>query len=191
MKRELHHTGLYLSQTVDDFDRWYAAFKDQESARRDAGIQAHHINHARDDSRSLTVFLAVGDVEAAKKMFEADDISDSQFVWVRPMTQNIVWHQVLPAVTIALEVQDINEWHRAFEDDGADSLRTSLGIVGYAANLVVNGDQKILVYYQAETFEDLDAVLADQRLREEMNSAGVSNMGDVAFTTGGWGKSYS
>jgi hypothetical protein len=69
-------------------------------------------------------------------------------------------------------------------------LRTANGIVGHAANQVMDDPNRAVVYHQAQTFEALNSFLASPDLRAAMESAGVTSTPEVTFHTSLPGKLY-
>ena len=95
---------------------------------------------------------------------------------------------VLPAAAQGGADSDFDRWLPAY--DAADELRTSNGIIGHAANQHADDPSVAVVYHQAESFEALEAFLANPDLREAMEKAGVTSAPDATFVTGGWAKMY-
>ncbi|MEO7369914.1 MAG: hypothetical protein ABIZ69_03570, partial [Ilumatobacteraceae bacterium] len=67
MTNELPPYAALLTHRVEDVDRWKAGFDDHEPARSAAGILGHHINRANDDPHLITLYLALSELERAKK----------------------------------------------------------------------------------------------------------------------------
>ena len=134
--------AMVSSYRVDDFDAWKAVFDANEQRRVDNGFIGHHINRSEDDPNQLSIYLAVGDLEAAQAyagsdqlkalMAEAGVSSPPEQAWMTPLRESVVWDAELPAMMIRHQVEDLDAWLDAY--DGADELQRAGGIVGHAAN---------------------------------------------------------
>lgn len=104
------------------------------------------------------------------------------------------------AVIVRHPVADFDPWKAGFDDheparveagllDAAD-LQESKGIIGHAANQSLDDSNLAVVYHQADSFDTLEAFLADPELRAGMESAGVVSEPEVSYHTGGWAKLY-
>ena len=108
--------------------------------------------------------------------------------WIRPLRESLIWDRELPAFMIKHTVADLDAWLVGF--DAAAKIQEANGIIGTAANCVLDDPSSVLVYHQAESFETLRNFLALAELREAMGAAGVTSEPDLSFHTGGWAKSY-
>jgi hypothetical protein len=197
--RPLPPAAVLITQPVTDFDAWKAGFDAGEPMRRAAGVLGHHVNRAEDDPNSVTVYLAVSDLDTAKAFMGSDDLEEKmkasgvtaspELVWVTPVREAIVWDRELPAMMIQHTVADFDRWLEGY--DAAGEIQTSKGIIGHAANRSIDDPSLALIYHQAESFDTLRAFLADPQLREAMGAAGVTSEPEVTFHTGGWAKSYA
>ena len=109
-------------------------------------------------------------------------------MWMRPLRESIVWDRELPAFIVRHTVADLDDWLVGY--DAADDLRSANGIIGHAANGLLDDPSMAVVYHQAESFDTLREFLAMPELRAAMDAAGVTSEPDVSFHTGGWGKRY-
>jgi len=183
---------------VADFDAWKAVFDANEQNRIDNAILGHHINRAEDDPNRLDVYLAVGDVEMARDWAESDALKDTMAsagvlgaparTWMKPVRESIVWDRELPAMIVTHRVEDFDEWLSGY--DAADELQRSGGIVGHAANRLIDDPDVAVVYHQAESFQALRDFLGSDDLRLTMKEAGVVSEPEITFHTGGWAKRY-
>jgi hypothetical protein len=105
-----------------------------------------------------------------------------------PLRQSIVWDRDLPAGMVSHTVADLDQWLAGY--DAAEELRRSSGIIGHAANQVSDDPSRVVVYHQAESFDDLRAFMGSEGLRAAMQQAGVTSEPQVAFYTGGYGERY-
>ena len=105
-----------------------------------------------------------------------------------PVREAIVWDRELPAFIIGHTVADFDSWLEGY--DAADELQKSSGIIGNAANRLLDDPSVALVYHQAESFDNLRAFLDNPDLRAAMENAGVTSEPDISFHTGGWAKQY-
>lgn len=191
--------AVVLSYRVADFDAWKAVFDANEQGRIDQGILGHHINRAEDDPNSLSVYLAVGNAEKVKAwmasdalkalMAEAGVLSAPASSWMTPVRESIVWDRQLPAMMVSHRVEDFDRWLAGY--DAAEDLQRSSGVIGHAANRLVDDPSTAVVYHQAESFEHLRSMLGSDELKTAMNEAGVVSEPEVTFHTGGWAKQYS
>ncbi len=59
--------AVFVRHPVADFDAWKSAFDEHEGMRRDAGVLGYHISRDEDDPNMVSVYLAVSDLDKAKK----------------------------------------------------------------------------------------------------------------------------
>jgi len=197
-ENQLPPVAVMVQHPVADFDTWKSGFDAHEGARRDAGILGHHINRSQDDPNSLNVYMAVSDLDRARAFSSSPDLKNAmeevgvtgppEFTWMSPVREAIVWDRELPAMIVAHTVADFDAWLEGY--DAADGMRTSMGIVGHAANRSLDDPSRAVVYHQAESFEALHAFLADSDLQAAMRDAGVTSQPEVSFHTGGWASLY-
>ena len=190
--------ALIAAYSVKDFDHWLATFDSNQGMRAEAGYLGHHVNRGEDDPNRVAVYLAVADLEKAKAMLtspelmevmqDAGIIPSPAFTWLVPKREAVVWDRQLPAMIIRHSVADFDAWLDAY--DAAGDLQKSNGIVGHAANQMLDDPSSAVIYHQAESFDALRAFLANPELRSVMEAAGVTSEPDVAFGTGGWAKLY-
>ncbi|MCH7586093.1 MAG: hypothetical protein IH941_13210 [Acidobacteria bacterium] len=195
---QLPPAALIISYQVADFDAWKAVFDANEQGRQKQGYVGHHINRAENDPNSLTIYLAVEDVDSAKTYVTSDDVkslmekagvtSQPEFMWMTPVREAIIWDRELPAMIIIHDVEDFDAWLAGY--DAADELQRSNGIIGHAANRSIDDPSRVLVYHQAESFDTLRSFLRSDELRTVMKEAGVVSEPEVTYHTGGWGKIY-
>lgn len=196
--QSLPPAAVMVTHPVADFDRWKAGFDDHEPVRKASGFLGHHLNRAEDDPNLVSIYLAVGDVDAARafadspeleaKMQEVGVTGPPEMTWLTPVREAVVWDRELPAFMISHTVADFDAWLEGY--DAADELRTSAGISGHAANRSLDDPSLAIVYHQAESFDDLRRFLGDPDLKAAMEQAGVTSEPEVSFHTGGWAKMY-
>jgi hypothetical protein len=189
---------MIISYRVADFDAWLAVFNDNEQGRIDSGYLGHHVNRAENDPNSLSIFLAVSDVDRVKAYVTSDDVKSlmadagvltaPEFTWVTPLREAVVWDRELPGMILSHRVEDLDTWLAGY--DAAGELQRSSGIVGQAANRSVDDPSLVVVYHQAQSFDTLRSFLRSDELRTVMKEAGVDSEPEVTFHTGGWGKLY-
>jgi hypothetical protein len=183
---------------VADFGTWLTAFDAHEEARRAAGILGHHINRAESDPNDVSLFMALSDLDKAKKFAASDDlrermqaagvVSAPEITYMTPVREAIVWDRELPAFMLRHSVADFDRWLEGY--DRAAELQVAHGIVGKAANRSIDDPTVAIVYHQAESFDTLRAFLANDDLRAKMEEAGVISVPEIQFVTGGWAKQY-
>lgn len=183
---------------VADFDAWKAVFDEAEEHRRRAGFVGHHINRGEDDPNSLSVYMAVGDVDGARAFTTSDELrslmqragvtTPADFSWMKPVREEAVWGRELPSMIVSHGVEDFDAWLAVY--DGADDIRQSRGIIGHAANRSMDDPSVVVVYHQAESFDTLRALMQSDELRLAMKEAGANTEPEVSYHTGGWGKRY-
>jgi len=192
--------AILVSYSVADFDHWKATFDSHEPDRIGAGYVGHHINRAENDPNSISLYLAVGDMEKAKAFAASDELkaamqeagvtSVPDFLWVKPVAEDVIWDRELPAVIITHTVDDFDAWLAEYKSAEADAMREAGGIIGHAANQGIDNPSLALVYHQAESFDTLRALVASDELRAVMKEAGVNSEPEFSYHTGGWGKLY-
>ena len=197
-ENQLPPAALMVSHPVADFDTWKTGFDAHESARRDAGILGHHINRSQDNPNSVSVYMAISDLDRAKAFSSSADLKSAmedvgvtgppEFSWMTPMREAVVWDRELPSMVVTHTVADFDAWLEGY--NAADELRTARGIVGHAANRSLDDPSLAIIYHQAESFETLQQFLDDPALQAAMRDAGATSAPEVSFSTGGWAKLY-
>jgi hypothetical protein len=197
--QQLPPAAALVTHGVEDFDRWKAAFDAHEPARRDAGILGHHINRGEDDPDTISIYLAISDLDSAREFASSDDLKAAmhdagvtgppETLWVTPVRESVVWDGEHPAFVVSHQVADFDRWLEGY--DTADELRRSHGIIGHAANRSLDDPSLAIVYHQGESFDGLRAFLESSELRAAMEAAGVTSAPEVTFHTGGWAKQYT
>jgi hypothetical protein len=197
-ERPLPPAAVTVRHPVADFDTWKVGFDDHEDARRAAGILGHHINRGRDDPNDVSIYLAVADVEQARAFAASEELKSAMqdvgvtgpptLTWMTPVREAVVWDRELPAMILSHSVADFNSWLEGY--DAAAALQRSGGIIGHAANRGLDDPSLAFVYHQAESFDTLQAFLADSAVQDAMKAAGVTSEPEVSFHTGGWAKMY-
>jgi len=195
---DLPPAAIVVTHKIADWDRWKQVFDAHETARRDHGILGHHINRGEDDPNAIMIYMAVGDVEAARAFSRSPDLKSAMeeagitsapdFTWVTPVREAVVWDRELPAMAVRHPVADFDRWLEGY--DAANGLRASAGILGHAANRSLDDPGLVIVYHQAEAFETLKSFLSNPDLKGAMERAGVTGEPEVTFHTGGFGKIY-
>lgn len=199
MSNRLPRAAVFATLKVADFDRWYAGFTKLEPLRRKYGIVGHHLNRIRGDGNLVALYLAVEDLDAAKRFLKSDDLKAAfketgvqgapVMLLMKPRSEDVVWDRNLPAIIVRHEVKDYLRWQKIYEV--AAAVRSKHGILGDATNTLLDDSKTVIVYHQAESFEALESFLSDPELKESMKLAGVLGEPDVTFATGGWAKMYT
>ena len=199
MSTKLPRAAIFATLKVADFDRWYAGFSKLEPLRRKYGIIGHHLNRIRGDETLVGVYLAVEDIEAAKRFLKSDELKAAfretgvqgapVMHLMKPRFEDVVWDRQLPAIIVRHDVKDYLHWAKFYE--AAAAIRNRAGIIGHATNTLLDDEKTVIVYHQAESFKALDTFLADPELKEAMELAGVISEPEVTFATGGWAKMYA
>lgn len=190
--------AVIITHEVADFATWKSVFDGHEGARKAAGFLGHHINRHVDNPNRLSVYLAASDLEKARAFAASDDLRQTMsaagvtsaptVTWVKPVSEHIVWDRELPAMMISHQVAQFDAWLAGYA--AAEAVRKHAGIVGAAANQVLEAPNTALVYHQAESHEALKAFMANPGLKDAMQKAGVTSAPEVTFVTGGWSRQY-
>jgi quinol monooxygenase YgiN len=190
--------ALVVAHEVEDFDRWKKAFDADEGNRKSAGMLGHHINRGRDNPNQVSVFMALTDVARAKAFASSDTLKRSmaeagikgppQVIWMKPVSENIVWDRQLPAIMVTHPVADFAAWLATYQ--GAGAMLKAAGIIGHAVNQSMDDPKMVVVYNQAETHAALEAFVANPDLKAAMQKSGVTGVPTFTYHTGGWAKTY-
>ena len=197
-EQSLPSAAVIVTHPVADFDRWREGFDEHEEVRKASGMLGHHLNRAEHDPNLVSAYLAVGDIEATKAFADSPELGEKmqevgvtgppEMTWMTPVREAIVWDRELPAFLLSHTVADFDSWLEAY--DAADTLRSSHGIIGHAANRSLDDPSLAIIYHQAESFDDLRHFLAAPEVKAVMKEAGVTSEPDVSFHIGGWAKMY-
>lgn len=195
---QLPQAAVIMTHEVANWDTWKAVFDGHEEARKAAGILGHHINRHADNPNRVSVYMSVSDVAKAQAFSQSADLhaamstagitSAPTAVWVKPLDVNLIWDRELPAMMVSHKVANLDAWFEGYTS--AATLRAQGGIVGEAANQVLDDTGTVLVYHQAESQDALRAFMANPALKDVMQKAGVTSAPQVTFVTGGWSKRY-
>lgn len=190
--------ALMVRHPVADFDSWKKGFDDHEGARKEAGILGHHLNRSRDDPNDVSIYMAVSDITRARAFADSAELAQAmqdvgvtgppEITWMTPLRESVQWEGEHPAFLISHAVEDFDRWLDGY--DGAADLQRARGIIGHAANRSLDDPSVAIVYHQADSFETLEAFLANADLQAAMAEAGVAGPPEVSFHTGGWAKLY-
>lgn len=186
--------AVIITHEVADFDTWKKVFDGHEGARKAAGIVGHHINRHVDNPNRLSIYLATADLAKTRAFAESPDLHKTMeaggvtsvptALWVKPIEVSIVWGRQLPAMMISHKVAAFDAWFAGYT--AAAPVREQGGIIGEAANQLLDDPNSALVYHQAESLEALHAFMANPGLKDAMQKAGVTSAPEVTFVTGGW-----
>lgn len=192
--------ALMVSYRVSDFGVWKTIFEGNTEARAQAGFLGHHVNRAENDPNALSIYFPIGDIAKAKEysasdevkalMQEATIVSEPEIRWMVPESEDAVWDRDLPAVVISHLVDDFSSWFEGYKSPEADAMRAAAGIIGHAVNRSPENPNLVVVYHQAETFEELHALASSDELRHVMKEAGVTSEPEFSYNTGTMGALY-
>ena len=187
-----------ITHEIADWATWKRHFDGHEGARKAAGFLGHHINRALENPNLISTYLAVSDIASAKAFAASPDVrsvmaaagvtSAPTVVWVKPMTEHIVWDRELPAMMISHTVANVEHWLVGYRASAA--VHQQGGIIGHAANQSLDDPLTVVVYHQSESHAALKAFMTTPGLKEAMQKAGVTSAPHVSFVTGGWAKRY-
>jgi len=190
--------ALVVSFEVADFDTWKASFDPYTEQRQAAGILGHHINRGKDNPNSVSVYLPATDragVEAffaaastAELMKAAGIVSQPQFSWMKPVQEDIIWDRETPSFIVTHAVADFDAWLESY--NAAHDLRRAVGVIGDAANQSLDDPSVAIIFHQAESFEALEALMANPEILAVMQKAGVVSEPTVSWNVSGWGERY-
>lgn len=195
---QLPESAVVVIHQVVDGAKWKARFDATEKDRREAGILGHHLNRGADEPNLLSIYLPVVDITKAKAfgaspnlqrvMAEAGVVGTPQFIWMKPVLEDIISDRELPAMIVSHTVADFNKWFAGYK--AADAIRKQGGIIGHAVNQALDDPNTVIVYHQAESHEAFRAFMETPELKTTMERLGVTSVPQVTFHTGGWAKTY-
>jgi hypothetical protein len=190
--------ALAVSFDVADFDTWKASFDPFTEQRQAAGILGHHINRGRNNPNSLTIYLPASDragVEAffgaastAERMQASGIVSQPQLMWMKPVQEDVVWDRETPSLIVSHAVADFDAWLETY--NAGHDLRRGAGVIGDAANQSLDDPSVAIIFHQAESFEALEALMANPEILAVMQKAGVVSEPTVSWYVSGWGERY-
>jgi quinol monooxygenase YgiN len=195
---QLPPAAVIITHEVADWTTWKTHFDGHESTRKAAGFLGHHINRGLENPNVISVYLAVADLAKAKAFFASADLRNvtaaagvkgaPTAVWVKPVTEQIVWDREVPAMIVSHNVANFDTWLATYKATVA--RHEPGGIIGRAANQSLDDSTNVVVYHQAESHDTLKAFMASPGLKEAMQTAGVTSAPQVTYVTGGWAKRY-
>ena len=196
--QQLPAAAVMIQYRIADFDAWKAVFDGAEEKRAASGFVGSHINRGEDDPNELAIYLAVADVDAAQAymddpelralMQQAGALTPPEIAWMQPVREAVVWDRELPAMVVSHHVDDFDTWLDAY--DGAGEMQREGGIIGHAANRSIDDPSLVVVYHQAESFDELKSFASADELKAAMKEASVSSDPEFSFWTGGYGVQY-
>jgi hypothetical protein len=117
---QLPPAAVMITHPVADFGTWKAGFDAHEGARRGAGILGHHLNRSQDDPNSVSIYMALSDLDRGKAFASSPDLKSTMedlgvtgppdFMWMTPMREAVVWDRELPAMVVTHTVADFDAW---------------------------------------------------------------------------------
>ncbi len=135
---QLPPAAVIVTHEVADWSTWKTEFDKHEGARKAAGILGHHINRGLDHPNTLSVYLAVSDLARAQAFTASPDLqgvmaaagvkSVPTAVWVKPLTEHIVWDREMPAAMISHTVANLDTWLAGYT--AAAAIQEQAGIAG-------------------------------------------------------------
>jgi hypothetical protein len=196
--RSLPPAAVIVTNEVADWATWKTHFDAHEGARKAAGMLGHHINRERERPNVVSVYLALSDLAKARAfagsadlqrvMKEAGVLDAPKVVWMTPVLEHVVWDRELPAMIVSHAVADFDAWLAGYK--AAAALQRQGGIIGHAVNRSIDDPSTAIIYHQADTYDTLQAFIANPGLKAAMEKAGVTSAPQVSFVTGGWAKMY-
>jgi len=196
--KQLPPAAVIITHEIADWATWKTQFDGHEGMRKAAGVLGHHINRGLENPNVITVYLAVSDLAKAKAFSTSADLRNVMAaagvkgaptaVWVKPVTEQIVWDREVPAMIVSHKVANFDTWLAVYK--AAAATQQQGGIIGRATNQSLDDPNTVVVYHQAESHDTLKAFMANPGLKEAMQKAGVTSAPEVTFVTGGWAKRY-
>ena len=92
-----------------------------------------------------------------------------------------VWDRPLAACVGTHTVSDFDAWKAAF--DAGAGARAAAGIVGHCINRSVDNPNEVSVFAQAESVEQLRALMESPQMAEGMKRAGVTSAPQMVYLT--------
>lgn len=195
---QLPPAAVIITHEIADWTTWKAHFDGHEGTRKAAGFLGHHLNRGLENPNVVSVYLALSDLARAKAFSASADLKNVMAasgvkgaptaVWVKPLTERIVWDREVPAMLLSHTVGNVDTWLAGYQ--AAATVQKQGGIIGQAANQSLDDPSTVVVYHQAESHDTLKSFLAHPGLKEAMQKAGVTSAPQVTFVTGGWAKQY-
>jgi hypothetical protein len=181
--------AVTLTHRIADFDAWQKAFEAHAAERRKAGILGHHIMRSADqpelvsvylpanDRSSLERFLASGDLEAQMRKVFVTEMP--QWLLLVPQERRTVSGRAPAAASVTFRVEDYARWKASF--DAGRERRDRASIVGYSVSRTLAEPNRVFVYLQAESAEQLRAMLGSSEFAANQQRAGVRSTPEVRF----------
>lgn len=188
-----------VAHQVRDFETWMHGFNQYEDTRRALGALGHHINRTLDqpdivrlyipcrDRSSIDAFIASDEYQSIVREYGASDLDS--LIWLKPLRSSIFRERQLPSVVIAQQVEDVDTWLNQYDCD--NELRTAAGILGNVANQSIDDPSLLVIYYQADTFAELQAFVDAPEYIERMQQAGATRERTVTYQVGEFGTKYT
>lgn len=186
--------GAVVLQRTGDFERWSAAFEESREQRRAAGFAAQGLMRGVDDPQLVAVWLAVTDVQLAKRYFADKTIwrqlraAGAQGPAEVRLSANVAAKMEpgrtdLYAALVQLRLSDVEAFKTSFA--AQEQARETAGIVGYSLGQDVDDEHLLHVYLQSEDSEVLKAYLASKQTRQNWVDAGLRGHPRVVFVKEG------
>ncbi len=189
--------ALVVSFDVADFDTWKASFDSYGEQRKAAGILGHHINRGKDNN-AVSVYLPATDRAGVEAFFAAPELAEAmqasgivsqpQFMWMKPVQEDVIWDRETPSLIASHAVADFDAWLETY--NAAHDLRRAAGVIGDAANQSLDDPSVAIIFHQADSFGALEALMANPEIVATMQKAGVVSAPTVSWYVSGWGERY-
>lgn len=170
-------------QRVRDYPKWRAKFDQQLAGRKEAGFAAQGILRGVEDERMVGVWLAVTDVDDAKRFFAQAWRSLGVKARVK-LSRNLAAEippdrEGLSAAIVTLKLEELAYFRTAF--DATAEARAAAGIVGYSLGQDVDDEQIVYAYLQSEEPDALKRYLSSRETRRLWKDAGVLQIQSITL----------
>jgi hypothetical protein len=187
--RELPPVSVLIIHRVADFDAWKTAFDADRPAREEATCLGHYLKRGVDDPDTVYVYCLATDPERLRAFLESDELAERMreagvvdeptMILMEPMSRDLVAGRLLPGIIAMHAVEDYVTWRSVYDE--LDGFRDASGIVGDAVSRRLDDPNRVIVYHQAESVEELRVFAASPELEDAMMRGGVVGQPDVRF----------
>lgn len=193
---ELPAVASVVTHEVSDYAAWKRIYDRHADARKRAGIFTAHVNRDAENPNLITIYLGARNSDSLQSFLSSSDLKSTmqkagvkappQIFLIKPIEDLTIKDRALPAVMVRHRVADYAAWKKVFDDHAG--TRGKAGIVGHAVNRGIDEPNLVVVYLQAEKFDQLHSFTNSADLKQTMERAGVQGSPQISFVNGQrWG----
>ena len=184
------YTGMSISFTVRDYDKWHPGYAAHDSARKAAGLTSSAVGRGLDNDKWVSVYCMVSDLQKAKDFAASPDLKaamDKSGVNSKPTID--YWNvlrddtSTIPQkerIMIRHHVKDFDTWLKAYDAEGP-AKRAENGMVDRFLARSLDDPNTVLILFAITDMAKAKARVASPDLKKVMTDAGVDSAPEITY----------